>query len=139
MATEPTSGMTRLKLPLFVIIGLVVGFLAGFIVQYSRTSDYSDLKKQQRLLQLCDELVQAHLQVMNKNFGQAQAHSTKFFNDLRAIVVSTKDEDLKNKLWPFLQRRDAITTALTQASPAAEKELRDLLNEVLQTARTQSP
>ena len=139
MATEPSTGMTRMKLPLFVFIGVVIGFLSGFIVQYSRTSDYSELKKQRQLSQLRDELVRAHLQAINKNFGQAKEHSTKFFNDLRIFVASTKDEELKNRLWPLLQRKDQINMALAQASPAAEKQIRDVLNDVLSTTETQSP
>ena len=130
--------MARMRLPLFIVIALVVGFLAGFIVRYSATSNYSELKKQQQLSQLRDELLQAYLQVINKNFGQAREQSTKFFNDLRVFITSTKDEDLKNQLWPLMKQRDQIIASLTQGSPAAEKQVRDLLNEVLRTAGTQS-
>jgi uncharacterized membrane-anchored protein YhcB (DUF1043 family) len=118
------------RIALVAVIALIVGFLAGFLLRYSRTSDYSELKQQQQLSQIREELVQAHLQVLNKNFGQAQNHSTKFFNNVRTVVASTKDETLKNQLWPLMQRRDQITIALAQGSPAAEKQIRDLLNEV---------
>jgi uncharacterized membrane-anchored protein YhcB (DUF1043 family) len=138
MPTEPSAGMSRMRVPLFILIALVVGFLAGFIVQYSRTSDYSELQKQQQLSQLRDELLHAYLQVTNKNFGQAREQSTKFFNDLRVFIASTKDEDLKNQLWPLMKQRDQITARLAQGNPAAEKQIRDLLNEILKTAGTQN-
>lgn len=136
MATE-TPGVRAGKVALLEIVALIVGFLAGFVLQYSRTSDYSNLKTEHQLSQLRNELVYAHMEVLSNNFGQADGYVTKFFNDVRAVVATTKDEQIKSKLWPLLQRRNEITTALKTANPAAEKLIRELLVETFHlTAKT---
>jgi hypothetical protein len=69
------------------------------------------------------------IDVREDNFGRARQRSTAFFDQVRAISTSTKDEALRQRLRSILTRRDEVTAILTTGKPEATSTLQALFRE----------
>jgi hypothetical protein len=133
------------KLVLWFVL-LMVGFLAGFILQYARLrqaqQELSTLTKQlgscqagEQLSQLRDTATAMFLEVVQKNYGKAGEDSKEFFDQAQRIVSSTGDPALRNLLRDTLATRDQITADLAKGDAAALSEIQALLSKIEQTAK----
>lgn len=133
------------KLVLWFVL-LMVGFLAGFILQYARLrqaqQELSTLTKQlgscqagEQLSQLRDTATAMFLEAVQKNYGKAGEDSKEFFDQAQRMVSSTGDPALRNLLRDTLATRDQITADLAKGDAAALSEIQALLSKIEQTAK----
>jgi len=133
------------KLVLWFVL-LIVGFLAGFILQYARLQqaqqELSASSKQlgscqvgEQLSQLRDTATVMFLEAVQKNYGKAGEDSKEFFDQAQRIQSSTGDPVLRNLLRDTLATRDQITADLAKGDAAALSEIQALLSKIEQTAK----
>ena len=125
---------------------LIVGFLAGFILQYARlqqaqqelsasTKQLSSCQAGEQLSQLRDTATAMFLEAVQKNYGKAGEDSKEFFDQAQRIQSSTGDPALRNLLHDILATRDQITADLAKGDAAALSEVQALLSKIEQTAK----
>jgi hypothetical protein len=135
----------RHKLVLWSLL-LLVGFLIGFILQYSRLQrlqqELSASMKQlgscqssQQLAQLRDTATMMYLEVVQRNYGKAGEYSREFFDQAQQITNSTEDPALRNLLRETLATRDQITADLAKGDAAALSEIQPVLSKLEQTPK----
>jgi len=125
---------------------LIVGFLAGFVLQYARlqqaqqelsasTKQLSSCQAGEQLSQLRDTATAMFLEALQKNYGKAGEDSKEFFDQAQRIQSSTGDPALRNLLHDILATRDQITADLAKGDAAALSEVQALLSKIEQTAK----
>ena len=125
---------------------LLVGFLIGFILQYSRlqriqhelsasTKQVESCQFSQQLAQLRDTTTMMYLEVVQKNYGKAGEYSREVFDQAQQIANNTQDPALRNLLRETLTTRDQITADLAKGDAAALSEIQTLLSKLQQTAK----
>jgi type II secretory pathway pseudopilin PulG len=125
---------------------LIVGFLAGFILQYARlqqaqqelsasTKQLGSCQAGEQLSQLRDTATAMFLQAVQKNYGKAGEDSKEFFDQAQRIQSSTEDPALRNLLHDTLATRDQITADLAKGDAAALSEIQALVSKIEQTAK----
>ena len=133
------------KLVLWFVL-LIVGFLAGFILQYARlrqaqqelsasTKQLGDCQAGEQLSQLRDTATAMFLEAVQKNYGKAGEDSKEFFDQAQRIQSSTGDPALRNLLRDTLATRDQITADLAKGDAAALSEIEALVSKIEQTAK----
>jgi hypothetical protein len=133
------------KLVLWFVL-LIVGFLAGFILQYARlqqaqqelsasTKQLGSCQAGEQLSQLRDKATVMFLEAVQKNYGKAGEDSKEFFDQAQRIQSSTGDPALRNLLRDTLATRDLITADLAKGDAAALSEIQALLSKIEQTAK----
>jgi hypothetical protein len=133
------------KLALWFVL-LIVGFLAGFILQYARLQqaqqELSASAKQlgscqasQQFSQLRDTATVMFLEAAQKNYGKAGEYSKEFFNQAQRIESSTADPALRNLVRDTLASRDQITADLAKGDAAALSEIQLVVSKIEQTAK----
>ncbi|MGH9715568.1 MAG: hypothetical protein ACRD4R_02390 [Candidatus Acidiferrales bacterium] len=119
-----------MRLALIVIILMALSFGGGFLWEYERTAGVREqlnlataqlataentaklCRLQQQLLSLVDDTA-------NKNYGEAAALSTKFFNDLNSESSSATQPQVRSTIQSILSQRDEVTADLAKADPAS--------------------
>jgi hypothetical protein len=135
----------RQKLVLWFLL-VLIGFLIGFILQYSRlkrvqedlsasTKQLGSCQSSQQLAQLRDTTTMMYLEVVQKNYGKAGEYSGEVFDQAQQIASNTEDPALRNLLREVLVTRDQITADLAKGDPAALSEIQRLLSNLEQTAK----
>jgi type II secretory pathway pseudopilin PulG len=125
---------------------LIVGFLAGFVLQYARlqqaqqelsasTKQLGSCQAGEQLSQLRDTATAMFLEALQKNYGKAGEDSKEFFDQAQRIQSSTGDPALRNLLHDILATRDQITADLAKGDAAALSEVQALLSKIEQTAK----
>jgi hypothetical protein len=133
------------KLVLWFVL-LIVGFLAGFILEYARlqqalqelsasTKQLGSCQAGEQLSQLRDTATVMFLEAVQKNYGKAGEDSKEFFDQAQRIQSSTGDPALRNLLRDTLATRDQITADLAKGDAAALSEIQALLSRIEQTAK----
>ena len=133
------------KLVLWFVL-LIVGFLAGFILQYARlqqaqqelsvsTKQLGSCQAGEQLSQLRDTATAMFLEAVQKNYGKAGEDSKEFFDQAQQIQSSTSDPTLRNLLRDTLATRDQITADLAKGDAAALSEIQPVLFKLDQTAK----
>ena len=133
------------KLVLWFVL-LIVGFLAGFILQYARlrqaqqelsasTKQVGSCQAGEQLSQLRDTATAMFLEAVQKNYGKAGEDSKEFFDQAQRIQSSTGDPALRNLLHDTLATRDQITADLAKGDAAALSEIQALVSKIEQTAK----
>lgn len=133
------------KLVLWFVL-LIVGFLAGFILQYARlqqaqqelsasTKQLGSCQAGEQLSQLRDTATAMFLEAVQKNYGKAGDDSKEFFDQAQRIQSSTGDPALRNLLRDTLATRDQITADLAKGDAAALSEIQALVSKIQQTAK----
>jgi type II secretory pathway pseudopilin PulG len=133
------------KLVLWFVL-LIVGFLAGFILQYARlrqaqqelsasTKQLGSCQAGEQLSQLRDTATAMFLEAVQKNYGKAGEDSKEFFDQVQRIQSSTGDPALRNLLRDTLATRDQITADLAKGDAAALSEIQALVSKIEQTAK----
>jgi hypothetical protein len=135
----------RRKLILWFVL-LIVGFIIGFILQYSRLrnlqQELSVSEKRliscqfsEQLSQLRDTATMMYLEAVEKNYGKSGEYSKKFFDQAQRIVGSVEDPALRNLLHDILATRDQITADLARGDSTALSEIQPVLSKLEQTAK----
>ena len=130
----------------FWFVLLIVGFLAGFILQYSRlqqarqqlsasTKQLDSCQASEQLSQARDTATVMFLEAVQKNYGKAGEYSKEFFDQAQRIQSSTGDPALRNLLRDTLATRDQITADLAKGDATALSEIQPLLSKLEQTAK----
>ena len=130
----------RHKLVLW-FLPLLIGFLIGFILQYSRlqrvqqelsasTKQLGACQSSQQLSQLRDTATMMYLEVVQKNYGKAGEYSREVFDQAQHIASSTEDPALRNLLRDALATRDQITADLAKGDAAALSEIQPVLSKL---------
>jgi len=125
---------------------LIVGFLAGFILQYSKlqqarqqlsasTKQLDSCQASEQLSQARDTATVMFLEAVQKNYGKAGEYSKEFFDQAQRIQSSTGDPVLRNLLRDTLATRDQITADLAKGDAAALSEIQLLLSKIEQTPK----
>ena len=133
------------KIALWFVL-LIVGFLAGFVLQYARlqqaqqelsasTKQLGSCQASEQLSQLRDTATVIFLEAVQKNYGKAGEYSKEFFDQAQQIQSSTGDSALRNLLRDTLATRDKITADLAKGDAAALSEIQSLLSKIEQTAK----
>ena len=133
------------KIALWFVL-LIVGFLAGFVLQYARlqqaqqelsasTKQLGSCQASEQLSQLRDTATVMLLEAVQKNYGKAGEYSKEFFDQAQQIQSSTGDSALRNLLRDTLATRDKITADLAKGDAAALSEIQPLLSKIEQTAK----
>jgi len=136
--------MTR-KIALWLVL-LLVGFLAVFVLQYSRlpqarqqlsasTKQLDSCQASEQLSQVRDTATAMFLEAVEKNYGKAGEYSKEFFDQAQRIQSSTGDPVLRNLLGDTLATRDQITADLAKGDASALSEIQLLLSKIEQTAK----
>ena len=135
----------RRKLVLWFVL-LIAGFLAGFILQYSRlqrvqqelsasTKQLASCQSSEQYSQLRDTATMMYLETVQKNYGKAGEYSKEFFDQAQRIVSSTDDSALRTLLHDTLATRDQITADLAKGDAAALSEIQQVLSKLEQTVK----
>jgi hypothetical protein len=121
--------MKRLLLVL-VLVTIGAAYLAGYWPEHqARKAAEQQLdglrarleraEARNRLYDLQGQLLTLTATMEARNFGEAQAKATAFFESVRAESGRTRTADTREALERILSRRDRFTVALTQSDPAA--------------------
>lgn len=135
----------RHKLVLWSVL-LIAGFLAGFILQYSRvnrlqqnlsvsTKQLESCHSGEQMAQLRDTATMMYLETTQKNYGRAGEYSKKFFDQAQRIASSTDDQALRNVLRDVLGTRDQITADLAKGDASAVSQIQLVLSRLEQTTK----
>ena len=135
----------RHKLVLWFLL-VLVGFLVGFLLQYSRlqrvqqelsasTKQFGSCQSSQQLSQLRDTSTMMYLEVVQKNYGKAGEYSKEVFDQAQQIASSTEDSALRNLLRDTLATRDQVTADLAKGDAAALSETQLVLSKLEQSAK----
>ncbi|MFB3916185.1 MAG: hypothetical protein ACE14M_05620 [Terriglobales bacterium] len=133
------------RLILWVVL-LLVGFLIGFIPQYSRAqrtqSEMASARQQLSQCQLSGQLSQLrdtaalmYVEASRKNYGLAGERAAQFFTQASQVAASTSDVRVRNALQQMLQVRDEITADLAKGDPAVVPKLQELVLKAQQDIR----
>ena len=128
---------------LFWLILLIIGFLAGFIPQYSRSREMartaSALADQVRACssaeqfsRIRDAAAMMYLAATQKNYGISSGYATQVFDQAQSLASSTQDEGMRNLLRDVLAQRDQITSDLAKGSDAVISEMQPILSKLEQ-------
>ncbi len=136
--------MKRLGVIIFLLL-LAAAFIAGYWLSHQKLREaqdnlrtvsarLADAESRIRLCKLQNDLIALVRKTAEKNYGEAQAVSTKFFDEVVAEARQTENQKLKSSLESILQSRDAVTAALAKGDSSArdlllplEKALHDLV------------
>jgi hypothetical protein len=135
----------RRKLILW-FVSLIVGFIIGFILQYSRLQklqqELSVSEKRlvicqfsEQLSQLRDKATMMYLEAVEKNYGKSGEYSKEFFDQAQRIVGSAEEPALRNLLHDILATRDQITADLARGDSTVLSEIQPVLSKLEQTAK----
>jgi hypothetical protein len=122
---------------------LIVGFLAGFIPQYSKanrleqrvsasTAQIEASQRSEQLSQLRDAATLMYLEATQKNYGTSGEDANRFFDQAQRLANSTQDEALRNLLGGTLTMRDRIIADLANGDAAVVSEMQPILAKVEQ-------
>jgi hypothetical protein len=129
----------------WIVVGVIfaAAFLLGFVPQYLKgkaldnqlDAAHQQLKSERAKSQL-DELGllcgHVYLETSLKNYGLAGQYSTKFFDEVQAMMRQAPDSNLHSFLQETLAQRDAVTGGLAQGNPGTLSAVQDLCQHVLQ-------
>lgn len=130
----------RNKLVLWLML-LLVGFLAGFIPQYSKShrieQNVSALKDElgrcrssQQLSSLRNTAALMYLEATEKNYGNSSSYASSFFEQAQNLAGTTQEEGLRRQLQDILQVRDQITADLAKGNAAVVSEMQPILHKL---------
>jgi hypothetical protein len=135
----------RNKLRLWLIL-LIVGFLAGFIPQYSRsrqlvqkvsalTGQLEQCRSAEQLSQLRDTAALMYLEATQKNYGTSSGYASSLFEQAQRLSNNTQDEAIRNLLQETLAMRDQITADLAKGNDAVVSEMQPILSKLEQVPK----
>lgn len=139
----------RFALTVLVLMGLSFG--GGFWWGHNRTNSVrsrlqaadAQLTIDQHTISLCQlqqQLLSLADDTANKNYGDAAALSTKFFNNLSAEAPNATDPQVKSAMQSILAQRDQVIGDLAKGDPASHDlfvQMSNTFHQALQSAAFQ--
>ncbi len=136
----------RLK-PVSWLVWLILGFLAGFVWQFTRAQKLESeaLKMKQSLAAyeketvlsgLRDGISLTYFEVARKNYGLAGERFAGYFDQLRALSDANKNPELKQDFDSLLSMCNRVAARLSAGDPAVNEPLQEML---LSTYRITKP
>jgi hypothetical protein len=130
----------RNRLIMWLVL-LIAGFLAGFIPRYVKTqrssTELSNTKQQlascrveTQLAQLRDTAAMMYLEATRKNYGTAEEHSRRFFDQVQQATTQAADPAVRKSLDDVLKLRGPITASLAKGDPAVLSDLQLVLSTI---------
>ena len=130
----------RNRLILWLVL-LLAGFLAGLIPQYMKTqrsnTELSNTKQQlascrveTQLSQLLGTAAMTYLEATRKNYGLAEEHSRRFFDQVQQATTQAAGPAVRKTLDDVLKLRDPITASLAKGDPAVLSDLQLVLSNI---------
>lgn len=123
------------SLILWVIL-LIVGFLLGFVRQYTRARH---LEQQVNICNAGLELAQVrqsaalmYVEATQLNYGNAGSYAQHFFDQAQKLAGTTSDATVRNKLAEIVSSRDRVTAELAKGNSAVITELQPILLKIEQ-------
>ena len=124
---------------MFWLILLMVGFLTGFVLQYSKSHELartaSGLNEQIRACRSAEEFSRIreaagmmYLAATQKNYGIATSYATRMFDQAQSLAGSTQDGGIRSLLRDVLGQRDQITADLAKGNDAVVSEMQPILS-----------
>lgn len=115
-----------------VLVLLALAFGGGFWLEHRRMESVqqkldvasAQLSQEDAAFHLCrlqDQLLTLVEATANRNYGDAAAVSTKFFNELSDDVSHETDSNVKSAMQSILAQRDQVTSELAKGDPAAHE------------------
>ena len=123
------------------LVLLAAGFLAGFIPQYVKTqrssTELSNTKQQlascrveMQLSQLRDTAAMMYIEATKRNYGIAEEHARRFFDQVQQATTQAADPAVKKTLDDVLKLRDPITGSLARGDSAVLSDLQLVLTNI---------
>lgn len=123
-----------------VLVLLALAFAGGFWWAHGKTESVQNkldaasaqLSQANATVRVCglqDQLFTLVEDTANKNYGEASATSTAFFNNLGGDISQESEPDLKSAMQTILAQRDQVTSDLAKGDPASH----DLFVQMLAT------
>jgi hypothetical protein len=123
--------MTGRGVALALTVAMVGGFLIGFVPGCMRSNDLqSRLDRAEQAVSFStarDLASMLHVEVANRNYGNAAGLSTRFFDHVRALSEQTNDRETRERLQQILAEREAVSTGLAQNDPGIETQIRNFV------------
>jgi hypothetical protein len=118
------------RLPLYIAVGVISGFLIGFLWQYIQASntraDLARVEHELTFQQLEAELGAAAVEAWRGGYETARQLASNFFSGLQQ-EIGRAPADARPVLDDILQRRDVMITALSRNDPQSAPLLGQLL------------
>jgi hypothetical protein len=131
---------------IFGLVLFVVGFLAGFIPQYSKASHLQQevsasadqvtaCRSDAQIAQLRDAATLMYLEATEKNYGTSGVHAGRFFDQAQRLASTTQNQELRQQLREILATRDQITADLAKGDAAVVSEMQPIIAKMEQSAK----
>lgn len=128
------------------VVLLVVGFLAGFLLQYSKArqlqqevsasaNQLTACQSDAQVSRLRDAATLMYLEATERNYGTSGGHATRFFDQAQRLANTTQDEALRKQIREILATRDQITADLAKGDAAVVSEMQPILAKVEESAK----
>lgn len=128
--------MTGRNIALALVVVLAIGFLVGYVPGCMRTRDLqSRLERAEQSASYStvrDLASMLHIEIANRNFGNAAGLSVRFFDQIRALSEQTNDADVRARLQQILAEREAVANGLAKNDPGIEPQVRALVQQLHQ-------
>ncbi|HSF23242.1 MAG TPA: hypothetical protein VLE20_03370 [Blastocatellia bacterium] len=114
-----------------------LGYIPSCVGARNAEERSAQLDRRLKLADLHNLLGMTSYEANRNNYANAAQMSTDFFNGLKELTESTRDDGLKQKLQSISTRRDEITTNLAQADPGVKEKLAQMYADFFQITRTE--
>lgn len=126
--------MTGRSIALAVVVSLAGGFLVGFVPGCMRTGDLqSRLARAEQAASFAtarDLACMLHVEIANRNFGNAADLSTRLFDHVRTLAGQTNERDTRDRLQQILNEREAISSGLAKNDAGLEQQVRGIVQQL---------
>jgi hypothetical protein len=123
--------MTGRNIALVLVVALAGGFLVGFVPGCMRTSDLQsrlDRAEQATTFSTARDLAcMLHVEIANRNYGNAADLSARFFDHVRALSENTNDGATRDQLQQILAEREPVSSGLAKNDPGIEPQVRGMI------------
>jgi len=131
LTIEPEKKSSR---PLFILIGLLVAFLLGFIPMWMKARDQTTVREKAEhelaLMRIVKDLGAAAIDARRAEYEAARVEASAFFTAAHFEIdqrdKSPLTQQQRDGLLPLLGSRDELITLLARSDPAAADKLSTL-------------
>jgi len=114
----------------FVLVFLL-GYLPGVVRSHGLERQLEDSRRAQRLCEVKELAGMVFLETSMKNYGTALQHSTRLYEQVRALTTQPAVADLRGPLDGVLARRDQVTAGLARGDAEVYGPVQELYRTLL--------
>jgi hypothetical protein len=78
------------------------------------------------------------LETSRLNYGNASQLATEFFSQVRRLIGETNDSTVRQRLEQIAVKRDSVVAALARGDAGVQPQIQDVLQQMLELARSTS-